>query len=121
MKRYFPPPFKYELFRYDGFTGTNGRTFLTSSTDTVFTDTGLDTENNIYNYQVRFYDRDDNLIDSSAIASSLRLEARGELQSVRLTWEAEVPWSNQVQAHLTIISIEIVLTLTAMIQIFLCS
>ena len=38
------------------------------------------------------------LIDSSAAASSLRLEARGELNSVALEWEAQVPWSNQVQS-----------------------
>ena len=94
----FPPPFRYELFRYNGFIGTGGRTLLTSTMDTVFTDTGLNTQDDIHNYQVRFYDRDDNLIDSSSTASSLRLEARGELQSVRLDWQAEVPWSNQVQS-----------------------
>ncbi len=93
----FPPPFTYELFRYDGFSGTGGRTFLTNTQDTVFTDTGLNTRDRIYNYQVRFYDRDNNLIDSSSTASSLRLDAIGELQSVRLDWKAEVPWSNQVQ------------------------
>ena len=94
----FPPPFRYELFRYDGFNSTNGRTLLTSTTDTVFTDTGINTLDQPFNYQVRFYDADDNLIDSSATASSLRLEAVGELRSVALSWSAEVPWSNQVQS-----------------------
>ena len=94
----FPPPFRYELFRYDGFSDTSGRTFLVSTTDTVFTDTGINTQDQPFNYQVRFYDADENLIDSSATASSVRLEAVGEIQSVNLSWSAEVPWSNQVQS-----------------------
>lgn len=93
----FPPPFRYELFRYDGFNSTAGRTLVTSTTDTIFTDTGLNTASQPYNYQVRFYDADDNLIDSSSTASSVRLEAFGEVQSVNLAWDADVPWSNQIQ------------------------
>lgn len=94
----FPPPFRYELFRQNGFNSTSGRTFITSTTDTTFTDTGLNTLDQVYNYYVRFYDSSDNLIDSAATASSLRLEAVGEVQSVNLTWTADVPWSNQVQS-----------------------
>lgn len=94
----FPPPFSYELIRYQGFDGSSGRTIVTSTTDTTFTDTGLNTEGTPYHYNVRFYDANDNLIDSSATASSVRLEALGIVQAVELTWEANVPWSNRVQA-----------------------
>ena len=94
----FPPPFTYELFRYTGFNGSAGRTFLTSTTDTVFTDTGLNTKDLPYHYQVRFYDSGNNLIDSSATASSVRLEALGRVKAVDLEWSADVPWSNQVQS-----------------------
>lgn len=94
----FPPPFTYELFRYTGFNGTAGRTFLTTTTDTVFTDTGLNTMDLPYHYQVRFYDAGNNLIDSSATASSVRLEALGRVKAVDLHWSADVPWSNQVQS-----------------------
>lgn len=93
----FPPPFSYDLIRYNGLTGQSGRTLITTTTDTTFTDTGLNTLTNPYHYRVRFYDANDNLIDSSAVASSVRLEALGLVQAVELSWQAEVPWSNRVQ------------------------
>ena len=71
---------------------------MSKSVDTVFNDTGLNTEGIPYHYTVRFYDASDNLIDSSATASSVRLEALGLVQAVELTWEAEVPWSNRSQS-----------------------
>lgn len=94
----FPPPYTYELVRYNGFNGTSGRTLLTTTTDTVFNDTGLNTMDQPYNYQVRFYDAGDNLIDSSATASSVRLEALGRVKAVDLSWSADVPWSLQIQS-----------------------
>ena len=86
------------MIRYQGFDGLSGRTIVTTTTDTSFTDTGLNTEGTPYHYNVKFYDANDNLIDSSATASSVRLEALGLVQAVELTWEANVPWSNRVQA-----------------------
>ncbi|MCO6358355.1 gliding motility-associated C-terminal domain-containing protein [Roseivirga pacifica] len=94
----FPPPYRYELIRYQGFDGNVGRTQVTSTLDTTFMDTGLNTEGTPYHYMVRFYDNADNLIDSSATASSVRLEALGLVQAVELSWEADVPWSNRVQS-----------------------
>lgn len=95
----FPPPFRYELFRYNGFNSTDGRTLVTSTMDTTFRDLGINTRDNIYNYQVRFYDADDNLVDSSATASTVRLEGDGGIQSANISWGADVPWSNQVQSE----------------------
>ncbi len=94
----FPPPYTYELVRYNSFNSTAGRTELITTQDTIFTDTGLNTANEVFNYQVRFFDSANNLIDSSATASSLRLEAQGGVKSVNLSWSADVPWSNQVQS-----------------------
>lgn len=94
----FPPPYTYELIRYTGFNGSAGRTLLTNTQDTVFTDTGLNTMDLPYHYQVRFYDAGNNLIDSSATASSVRLEALGRIKAVELNWSADVPWSIQVQS-----------------------
>lgn len=93
----FPPPFTYELIRYSGFNSNSGRTLLTSTQDTVFTDSGLNTLESPYNYQVRFYDAGNNLIDSSATASSVRLNALGLTTSIELDWSAVVPWSIQSQ------------------------
>lgn len=97
----FPPPFRYELLRYEGLNGERNRMLVTSTTDTVFTDTNLNTQNLPYHYAVRFYDAADNLIDSSATASSVRLEAAGLVAAAELTWSADVPWSNQVQSSPT--------------------
>lgn len=94
----FPPLFRYELLRYEGMNGEANRTLVTSTTDTIFTDTNLNTLDLPYHYAVRFYDAADNLIDSSATASSVRLDAIGLVQAAELTWTADVPWSNQVQS-----------------------
>lgn len=94
----FPPPFRYELLRYEGMNGQANGTLVTSTTDTIFNDTNLNTRDLAYHYAVRFYDAADNLIDSSATASSVRLEATGLVQAAEITWSADVPWTNQVQA-----------------------
>ncbi len=93
----FPPPFRYELVRFTGLNGESNRVLVTSTTDLSFVDTNLNTEANPYHYRIRFYDSGDNLIDSSAVASSVRTEALGLLASVELEWDADVPWSNRVQ------------------------
>ena len=93
----FPPPFRYELYRASGFNGNNDLTFITSTMDTVFTDTGLNTDDQVYNYRVRLFDSNDNFVDSSAIASSVRLEPSPAFESILLNWSADVPWSIQVQ------------------------
>lgn len=92
----FPPPYSYLVFRGTGFTGeptvdiTNGvKTPLLSTVDI-----GLNTSDEIYHYVVLAYDANGGFIDSSAIASSVRLEARSELQRIELSWSAFVPWSN---------------------------
>ena len=94
----FPPPFRYELFRQTGFNSNNNRTLIASTFDTVFNDSGINTLDNPYNYYVRFYDADDNLIDSSARASTVRLRGLSDIRRVNLSWEAEVPWSNSIQS-----------------------
>ncbi len=93
----FPPPYRYELIRYTGLSGGGTGTQVTSTLDTTFVDTNLNTLDDPYHYQVRFYDADDNLIDSSATASSVRLEAMGLVQATEVSWQAEVPWSNRFQ------------------------
>ena len=98
-KTLFPPPYRYELIRYKGLNGGEERTLVTSTRGTTFADTKLNTFNHPYHYRVRFYDAADNLIDSSATASSVRLEAKGLVQSTEITWKADVPWSNRSQKN----------------------
>lgn len=90
----FPPPYTYEVVRATGFTSTSGTVISGQLSDSTFTDTGLNTLNDVYNYKVYLYDASGTLADSSAIASSVRLEPTPLVGSIRLNWKADVPWSN---------------------------
>ena len=93
----FPPPYTYRIERADGFSGDVNLVTLTSTSATTFTDTDVNTETNVYNYRITAVDNAGRLLDPSASASSVRLEADSEVNSIRLLWTAIVPWSNQVQ------------------------
>ncbi|MGK7397171.1 MAG: gliding motility-associated C-terminal domain-containing protein [Candidatus Cyclobacteriaceae bacterium M3_2C_046] len=92
----FPPPYYYELYRSEGYTGNSNRLLLNTEriNDTSYIDTGLNTLDQIYNYRVYLYDANNQLVDSSAAASSVRLSLKPETNAINLTWQAEVPWSN---------------------------
>lgn len=96
----FPPPYSYEVVRAEGYSGNDNRQLVSgrmSENDTVFTDTGLNTQNMVYNYRILLYDGGNNLIDSSSTASSVRLEPFPLFGAIELRWQAEVPWSNNTQ------------------------
>jgi len=92
----FPPPYTYEVYRSVGFSG-DGRMSLGQTTDTVWTDTQLNTLQNPYSYQVDLFDADGDLVDTSAVASSVWLEPAPLVKAIELTWTANVPWSNNIQ------------------------
>lgn len=97
----FPPPYTYEVSRAEGFTGDAGRVTVTTTADLTITDTGLDTDNKVYNYQITAIASNGTRLDPSARASSVRLNADSEIEMIRLSWRADVPWSNQLQADPT--------------------
>ncbi|GAB2625961.1 T9SS type B sorting domain-containing protein [Belliella aquatica] len=89
----FPGPFTYELIRSVGFMGNQSRESILTTSDTLFTDTNLNTENLVYNYRVIL--REGNTtIDSSSMASSVRLEPVIINEAIELNWEFDVPWNN---------------------------
>lgn len=93
----FPRPWTYKLARAEGFSGTtNYNEFSTTfgEDDTTFTDTGLNTLDEVYNYRVILFSQG-NLIDSSLTASSVRLTATPAAGAIQLTWTADVPWTNR--------------------------
>ncbi|MDA0193839.1 MAG: gliding motility-associated C-terminal domain-containing protein [Bacteroidetes bacterium] len=92
----FPPPYTYEVFRSVGFSG-GGRVSLGQTSDTVWTDTQLNTLRNPYSYQIDLFDANGDLVDTSAVASSVRLETTPLVKAIELSWEANVPWSNNIQ------------------------
>lgn len=91
----FPGPFTYELIRSTGFTGDQDRTSLGVTSDTLFTDTGLNTENLVYNYKVILIE-EDTKIDTSSKASSVWLEPTIINEAIELNWDFTVPWNNAI-------------------------
>jgi len=94
----FPPPYKYQVLRAEGFAGDGNLSLLTTTTDLSYVDTGLDTESKVYNYRIIAVDSENKSLDPSASASTVRLEADSQLDKIQLTWSAFVPWSNQIQS-----------------------
>lgn len=93
----FPPPYTYQVGRADGFAGDQNLVIVGTTSDTTFIDNGLNTRTNVYNYRIIAVANNGAPLDPSATASSVRLEADSEVNSIRLSWTAAVPWSNQIQ------------------------
>lgn len=93
----FPPPYQYELVRFNGLSGMASPQVIATTTDTVFTDTNINTKDESYHYEVRLFSANtpDNLISTSEPASSVRLSAIALNDAIEIEWKAEVPWTNQ--------------------------
>ncbi len=92
----FPRPHTYQVGKAIGFSGRGNFELLPtifSENDTSFTDTNLNTAAIPYNYRVYFYS-EGILVDSSEVASSVRLNAASTLETIALSWEAQTPWRN---------------------------
>lgn len=94
----FPGPYSYELLRSEGFSGIQRRTSLGIISDTLFTDKGLNTESLVYNYKVILLDGNVK-IDTSSIASSVRLEPTIINEAIELKWSFNVPWNNRLSQY----------------------
>lgn len=97
----YPAPYKYQVLRSDG---GDFEPIAVIEDDTTFTDTALNTISRTYNYQLELYLLNDavnqeNIIEISATASSVWLSSVGLFESIRLKWEANVPWSNTNQDY----------------------
>jgi hypothetical protein len=98
----FPGPYRYEVYRATGFDTKN--LVLVSApagiTDTVFLDTGIDTEHESFTYRIVLYSNTAadhssyTPIDTSAFASSVWLETSAMPDYIELSWKASVPWLN---------------------------
>lgn len=94
----FPGPYTYELLRSTGFTGDAEQVSLGITSDTLFTDTGLNTDALVYNYDVVLLDRNTR-IDSSSKASSVWLEPTIINEAIELNWDFTVPWNNSISQY----------------------
>jgi CHU_C Type IX secretion signal domain len=102
-KTQFPPPYKYEVYRAEGFSGniklTTNPIHPGKLTDSTYLDTNINTEETIYNYRIVLYDGNNTKVDTSSTASTVRLETKPQVKKIELTWNADVPWSNQTQSY----------------------
>lgn len=107
-KTQFPEPYQYEVYRAEGFAGntnlTKAHPGLLSDTFLIDEETSLNTRDIIYNYRVILWARSATnpqpaRIDTSSIASTVRLNAQSEVGQIQLNWSAFVPWSNIVQTN----------------------
>ncbi len=92
----FPKPHTYRVTRAENFSGTvNIRQLprVFAENDTFFTDIGLNTAQRVYNYRVTFF-ANGVIVDSSEVASSVRLEATPASRAINLRWNMVVPWNN---------------------------
>ncbi|MBK0402231.1 gliding motility-associated C-terminal domain-containing protein [Adhaeribacter sp. BT258] len=102
----YPGPHEYRLYRATGLKGSGGFQQVHSTTnpnDTLFTDQNLNTQDSVYRYKVEFYFTSNGtlqLLDSSPIASSVRLDAISSGQTMQLTWRYNVPWNNEGKLHI---------------------
>lgn len=100
----FPGPYRFELRRSEGFDLDNPVTIaafnsnsFASYADTTFTDSLLNTVDNPYTYIVDFYSNGGNvLVGSSEPASSVFLTLGIGDKRMGLSWEANVPWRNDL-------------------------
>lgn len=93
----FPPPYQYEVRRFEGLSGSTNGELITTTRDNSFVDTNLNTEDLSYHYEVGLFTvgNPTDLIATSEPASSVRLYAIAISNAIEIDWQAIVPWSNQ--------------------------
>lgn len=94
----FPPPYYYKVWRSTGFAGALPWTAVNTGTltDTTAVDNGINTLDNTYSYHVVLYAdaAGSSPIDTSSVASMVRLEVQSADKRLDLSWSAFTPWSN---------------------------
>jgi hypothetical protein len=98
----FPGPYEYEVYRGSGFNGTDLIKVSPQQriVDTTFVDDHINTEDDVFNYRIVLFSNTSSdpatwiPIDTSAVASSVRLSASTFPDKISLSWNADVPWLN---------------------------
>lgn len=93
-------PYEYRLFRSDDLNGNNFQQINSSTAtefwqlnDTIFIDTGLDTEGTPYSYKVEFFSGGNSLGETS-VASQIYLTVSSTDQKNILSWTENIPWEH---------------------------
>ncbi|MDG1913257.1 MAG: gliding motility-associated C-terminal domain-containing protein [Crocinitomix sp.] len=95
----YPGPYHYRLYRQENLEGPNELIYTSAeqvsiiNPDTVFYDSGLNTEDMPYTYQVELYN-DGTLIGSSITASSIYITLVPNDNELGIFWTENTPWTN---------------------------
>jgi len=100
----FPPPYGYAIFRAGDFIGDAWIAMAGYTSDTTYLDEGINTKDSVFNYRIVLYSKpqfatDFIPVDTSAIASSVQLQATSGLHQIELHWRDSVPWSSVDQSR----------------------
>lgn len=101
-KNQYPPPYTYKVYRSTGFQNS---TFIAvneiQQSDTVYSDDQLNTQTFPYEYRIELFvpGLTTSPVDTSSVASSVLLKAEPQPNKIKLTWEANSPWSNYIQLY----------------------
>ena len=96
----FPAPYAYSLYRSSGFYLNDEVLVAEKISDTLYTDQfDLNTVDYAYAYRIALFDANNSFVDSSAVASSVKLSAKPLLSAVEISWQANVPWSNNILTY----------------------
>jgi gliding motility-associated-like protein len=103
----FRGPYEYRLYRAKGLDGNDFQLISTIKTalkgnvnDTTFIDKALNTAFDPFRYRLEFYYQSTQRMGTTPPATSVRLLATSEVtRSIRLSWSANVPWSNDNREH----------------------
>lgn len=95
----YTPPYSYQLWR----KSTGNFVPVTQKfdySDTTYTDIGLNTVDNSYQYFVNFlYSNQDKLYESTDTASTVFLKGFAKDKRAILNWQFDVPWDNSGKYH----------------------
>ncbi len=100
-------PYQYRVNRAEGngpfaLIKTVNTDIKIDKADTLFTDTGLNTSDKVYRYNIEFWytkGTTPTLLDGTLPAATVRLSTTPSDKSIILKWEANVPWNNDNQLH----------------------
>jgi len=90
----FPGPYTYEILRSTSQESGSFVSVQTGLTNQFFDDSGLNTDDETYSYKILLYDNTGEAVDTSFAASTVRLELVPQVGAMKVTWNADVPWSN---------------------------
>ncbi len=96
VKSQYPPPYQYQVQRGNSFTGGDWSIVNQSLiNDTTFIDNSIPTVDTAYHYRVLLYVPaiTSSSVDTSSVASSVRLKGKALSNTIQLSWDAKVPWS----------------------------